>query len=76
MSRRQLQTDVILRHLKRSTITQAQAWDRYAISRLASVIADLRADGVLIATEMLESHSVRYGATKYARYRLDRRHAC
>lgn len=68
--KRQLQRDVVLRHLKRRPITQAQAWERYGISRLASVIEDLRRSGEFIWTEMLETRSKTYGPTKYARYRM------
>lgn len=66
--KRQLQRDVVLRHLKRRPITQAQAWERYGISRLASVIEDLRNSGSAIVTTMVETNSRRYGPTKYARY--------
>lgn len=62
------QTEVVLRHLRRHrTITSAQAWSKYAISRLASVIYDLRRAGECIATE-----EVRNGRMCYARYRLMR----
>lgn len=71
--KRELQTDVVLRHLRRyRSITQAQAWERYRISRLASVVEDLRLRGEFILTDMLESHSRRYGPTKYAKYRYPR----
>ena len=68
--KRELQTDVVLRHLRRHrTITQAQAWERYRISRLASVVQDLRMQGELIYTEMCKSKSRLYGPTQFARYR-------
>jgi hypothetical protein len=65
------QRDVVLKHLqRRGSITQAQAWERYSISRLASVIEDLRRSGEFIWTEMLETRSKTYCPTKYARYRM------
>lgn len=59
------QNEIILSHLKRSSITPLQALDVYGVMRLAARIADLRSAGNLIATE-----TVKRGTKKYARYHL------
>lgn len=59
------QTDRILTHLKRSTITPTQALNKYGCFRLAARIKDLRDSGHQIETEMQ-----RKGDKTYARYRL------
>lgn len=51
---RDTQTTKILNHLmKYGHITAADAWERYHIMRLAARIADLRAQGVGIVTNMV-----------------------
>lgn len=56
-------------------LTQAGAWRMYRISRLASVIEDLRKAGRRIDTELIEKRT-RYGKTRYARYRMARYGRC
>lgn len=70
------QVGVVYSYLRRGfALTQAVAWDRFAISRLASVIEDLRLEGHPIQTELIEKRT-RYGKTRYARYRLVKHGRC
>ncbi len=60
------QNEKILRHMKTyGNITAARAMDWYQIYRLAARVAELRAKGHNIVTEMISPQGVRY-----ARYRL------
>jgi hypothetical protein len=45
------QEETILKHLKRSSITQLKAYERYGIFRLAAVIYKLRQKGHVILSE-------------------------
>ena len=57
----------ILSHLKRKPITPIEALERYGCFRLAARLSDLRYQGHLIETEMVERDDKRF-----ARYRLVR----
>lgn len=59
------QTARILTHIKREPITPIQALNLYGCFRLAARISDLRDQGHVIDTEMVESNGKRY-----AKYRL------
>lgn len=65
------QCDRILRHLKDyGSITAMEAMYEYGIQRLAARIADLRAQGIVIVSEIVTGKN-RYGeATHYSVYRL------
>ena len=62
---------VVASHLlKNRRITSAQAFEKYGITRLSSVIHELRAKGYPIITDMTEGVN-RYGnPVKYGVYRL------
>ena len=60
------QTQRILSHLKRRTLTAHQAWDRYGILRLAARINELRNQGYRISTE-----TVKKDGKSWARYRME-----
>lgn len=65
------QADKILRHLKTyGSITPAEAVTDYGIYRLASVIYDLKREGVQIHTEIKNSHNRFNEPCKYAQYFL------
>lgn len=65
------QIDLVLAHLKKGTITPLQAFKEYGISRLGSVICDLRKQGHVIITR-LKPVKNRYGETVYvAEYSLE-----
>lgn len=59
------QTEKILRHLQRGSITPMQAFDRYNVTCLAERIRDLRKRGHKIMAEMVSK-----GGKRFARYRL------
>jgi hypothetical protein len=59
------QADRILNHLKKRPLTAIQALSYFGTFRLAARIADLRAKGHMIETEMVERNGKRV-----ARYRL------
>ena len=59
------QSDRILSHLKRRTLTPLQALEHYGCFRLAARISDLRNKGHKITTEIIETNGKRV-----ARYRL------
>lgn len=61
------QTSQILSHLKTRPITPLEALSSYGCLRLAARIADLRASGHRIDTEMVEQDEKRF-----ARYRLSK----
>ena len=65
------QCERILRHLKDfGSITSLEAVNEYGIMRLASRINDLRAEGIVIVSE-IKSGKNRYGeTTHFAVYRL------
>ena len=64
------QCAAVLKHLKRRTITQAQAAELYGVWRLADVALKLRKRGHDIRTQMIEDTN-RYGhRVCYGRYRL------
>ena len=64
------QCAAVLKHLKRRTITQAQAAELYGVWRLADVVYKLRGRGHPIGTKMISDRN-RYGhAVSFARYRL------
>ena len=67
------QKELVLSHLRRyGTITPAQAWERYGITRLAAQVFFLREDGITIETESVQKKN-RFGRlVQYARYRLVR----
>lgn len=60
----------ILNHLKRQPITPIEALNQYGCMRLAARINQLRYQGHLIETRMVEK-----GDKRFAEYRLVRRHA-
>lgn len=66
-----IQKQMILRHLQEmGSITPGTAIEEYGCFRLSARIADLRADGYEIITEM-EARRNRFGKrVRYARYRL------
>ena len=65
------QIDMILRHIEEyGSITQAEAFARYGVARLASRIADIRSMGLAIESEFVRGTN-RYGQpTKFASYRF------
>ena len=65
------QCDRILRHLKDyGSITSLEAVNEYGIMRLASIINDLRAQGIAIVSEVRTGKN-RYGEdTHFAVYKL------
>jgi hypothetical protein len=66
------QKSIVLAHLESNgSITPAEAWNTYGISRLSAVVWDLRHDdGVNIHTDIVHTHN-RYGdACSHAVYRL------
>ena len=56
----------VLRHLKRRTITQMQAWDLYRIPRLAPRICELRQEGKIIPFDP----KIKVGDSYVSQYRL------
>lgn len=64
---------LILEHMiKFGSITPGDALAEYGCMRLAARIADIRADGIEVETEMVKAKN-RFGKTvKYARYYLKR----
>lgn len=60
------QKEVLLKHLKRKTISQYEALLVYGIARLASRIDELRQEGWPIETMMKRDDR----GKRYARYRL------
>lgn len=54
-----------------NTLTSFEAWERFGITRLSSVIHIIRKEGYPISTEM-KSVKTRYGSTKIAVYSLDK----
>lgn len=72
------QCERIIRHLKDyGTITATEAMQEYGIQRLAARIADIRAHGIPVVSEMAAGKN-RYGeTTHFAVYRLveDKRNA-
>lgn len=69
------QTEIVYEHLCTfGSITPAVAAQMYGITRLASVIYDLRQIGINIKT-IMENGKNRYGrAVRYARYELGGNH--
>lgn len=66
------QTERVLKHLERKSITSLEAFDKYGITRLSAVIFNLRDAGYDIGTEMIEVKN-RYGDTcRVAEYTLKR----
>ena len=65
------QCDRILRHMKDfGSITAMEAMQEYGVYRLAARIADLKAQGIAIVSEMVTGKN-KYGeATHYSVYRL------
>lgn len=65
------QTVVVLEHLRKRSITQAEAFTKYAIIRLPSVIYDLRKVGHNIDSQIVD---VKVGGSekRMARYTLKR----
>ena len=64
------QTQKILKHLIRyGRITTFQAFEKYGCTRCAARIADLRAHGVVIDTDMVYKKT-KEGPIHYAVYRL------
>lgn len=65
------QKEVILNHLKTSSITSMQAIKHYGITRLSSVICQLRKDGYKIDGKLIPVKN-RYGGIAYvSRYKLE-----
>lgn len=66
------QNEMILEHMKKfGSITSADAYELYGCHRLGARIADLKAVGHAITSEM-ESGKNRFGQTvHYKRYRLE-----
>lgn len=66
------QRERILRHMRDyGSITQAEAFTEYGISRLGARIYDLKADGIPIKSETVTGKN-RYGErTCFARYSLE-----
>ena len=65
------QIDKVLRHLEeKGSITAAEAMQEYGIYRLASRIADLKAAGVAIESEMIKGKNRDGEPIRYARYML------
>lgn len=62
------QKEVLLKHLKRKTISQYEALLVYGIARLASRIDELRKEGWNIETIMKRDDK----GKRYARYRMTR----
>lgn len=62
------QKEVLLKHLKRKTISQYEALLVYGIARLASRIDELRKEGWTIETIMKRDDK----GKRYARYKLAR----
>lgn len=60
------QKEVLLKHLKRKTISQYEALLVYGIARLASRIDELRKEGWPIQTVMKRDNN----GKRYARYRM------
>lgn len=54
-----------------NTLTSFEAWEKFGITRLSSVIHIIRKEGYPISTEM-KSVKTRYGSTKIAVYSLDK----
>ena len=54
-----------------NTLTSFEAWDKFGITRLSSVIHLIRKGGYPVSTEM-KSVKTRYGSTKIAVYSLDK----
>lgn len=65
------QREKIASYLKQGRgLTQMQALDKFGCARLASRIADLRADGMPIKTDMIPVKT-RSGVVYVARYKLE-----
>jgi hypothetical protein len=62
------QKEVLLKHLKRKTISQYEALLVYGIARLASRVDELRKEGWNIETIMKRDNM----GKRYARYRMSR----
>ena len=65
------QCELILNHMEKyGGITQAEAFNRYGVSRLAARIADLRKEGHVVMMIPTEAKN-RYGKkVRFATYRL------
>jgi len=61
------QNDIVLKHLEKRPITSMQAFKLYGITRLASRIHDLKAEGHKIKGLMVDVRT-RQGLTKVKRY--------
>ena len=72
--RKARQKALVLAHLKSNgSITQAEAWNAYHISRLSAVIYDLKHhDGIDIITDMVYTRNAYGDACSYGVYRLVR----
>lgn len=66
---RKSQRTEVLKYLRQhKSITAEKAFERFGVTRIGSVIADLRSQGVLIETVMIDSTN-RYGnPIKYGKY--------
>jgi hypothetical protein len=62
------QNQLVLRHLKRGSITPIQALNHYGCFRLAAVIYGLRDQGHKIRTQEVTNKE----GNRYARYSLDK----
>ena len=67
------QKERVMEHLRTcGGLTSAEAMEMYGIARLASRVAELRADGIQIRTETVTKRN-RYGQpVTFARYVLDK----
>lgn len=63
------QNDIVLKHLKRKSITPIEAINKYGITRLGARIWDLKQAGFKIKRQMVEVAS-RNGTAVVARYSL------
>ncbi len=66
MEKKPTQKQTILKHLKRSSITNLTCYDKYCFTDLAGIIRDLRDDGHSITMEYKKTKD----GTKYGVYRL------
>ena len=65
------QCDMILHHLKtHGSISHREAEQEYGIARLAARIADLRAQGVVIVSEIVTGKNRHDKTVHYAVYKL------
>lgn len=64
------QSQMILNHLKKDSITPLEALKEYGCFRLSGIIFKLKQSGYNIKTEIINHKSKKYGKKYFAKYSL------